>query len=188
MEDLNIDFPTFQKRLLSLHKEYPNFENEPNSLLFVLGSSNAENPYQKTTILHNWLLSYEFPATLIVFVPKKIVIITSAAKAKHLMKAVDMFKDNDDVKLEIWQRNNKDPEHNKKLFDDIIVLLNEAGKNVGMPEKDSYQGKFMNEWNPIWNAAMKEHSFNTIDVSLGLSKIWEVKDANEQASFNLSGQ
>ncbi|CCF59008.1 hypothetical protein KAFR_0F04130 [Kazachstania africana CBS 2517] len=182
MEELSIDFSLFKKRLVALHSEYPRFENSPNSLLFVLGSSAAENPYQKTTIFHNWILGYEFPATLIAFVPKKIIIITSSAKAKHLNKAEELFKNlPEDVSLELWQRNNKDPEHNKKLFDDVIEAMKSAGKNVGIPVKDSYQGKFMNEWNPIWEAAVKENDFNIVDISLGLSKVWEVKDDEEQS-------
>ncbi|CAI7115540.1 BEM_collapsed_G0018920.mRNA.1.CDS.1 [Saccharomyces cerevisiae] len=115
MEELNIDFDVFKKRIELLYSKYNEFEGSPNSLLFVLGSSNAENPYQKTTILHNWLL-------------------------------------------------------------------------IGIPEKDSYQGKFMTEWNPVWEAAVKENEFNVIDISLGLSKVWEVKDVNEQAFLSVSSK
>lgn len=180
MEELNIDFKLFKKRILALHSQYANFENSPNSLLFVFGSSNEENPYQKTTILHNWLLSYEFRATVIVLVPEKIVIITSSAKAKHLQEAVDLFKD-EKVKLELWERNSKEPEYNKKLFLDVIELIKQAGKIVGTPEKCSYQGKFMTEWNPLWEEAVKENDFKICDVSLGLSMTWEVKDDVEQS-------
>lgn len=180
MEELNIDFKLFKKRILALHSQYTNFENSPNSLLFVFGSSNEENPYQKTTILHNWLLSYEFRATIIALVPEKIVIITSVAKAKHLQEAVDLFKD-EKVKLELWQRNSKEPEYNKKLFLDVIELIKQAGKTVGTPEKCSYQGKFMTEWNPLWEEAVKENDFKICDVSLGLSKTWEVKDDVEKS-------
>lgn len=187
MEELNIDFDLFKKRVLSLHSEYPKFENSPNSLVFVFGSSNDENPYQKTTILHNWLLSYEFRATVIVLVPEKIIVITSAAKAKHLEKAVDLFKD-EKVKLELWQRNSKEPEHNKKLFVDAIQLMKEAGKAVGTPEKNSYQGKFMTEWNPLWEEAVKENGLEVFDISLGLSKIWEVKDETEQALLSVASK
>ncbi|CCK68509.1 chromatin-remodeling protein SPT16 KNAG_0B00610 [Huiozyma naganishii CBS 8797] len=182
MDDLNIDFPLFKERILKLHKSFHDFENGPDSLLFTLGSSNAENPYQKTTIFHNWILGYEFPATLIALVPGKIIFITSAAKARHLLKAVELFKKEEDgVTLEIWQRNSKEPEHNKKLFEDAVEAVASAGKNVGVPVKDSYQGKFMHEWNPIWEEAVKAREFNVVDVSLGLSKIWETKDPKEQA-------
>ena len=187
MEELHIDFNVFKKRALALHSEYKNFENAPDSLLFVLGSSNAENPYQKTTILHNWLLSYEFPATLIAFVPGKIVIITSAAKAKHLHNAMNLFKD-EEVKLELWERNGKDTEHNKKLFEDVIAYINTAGKTVGTSSKDSYQGKFMTEWTPLWEEAVKSNEFSTIDVTSGLSQVWEIKDDVEQALLSVASK
>lgn len=180
MVELSIDFDVFKKRLLTLHSEYKNYENSPNSLLFVLGSSNTENPYQKTSILHNWLLSYEFPSTIIAVLPDKVVIITSAAKAKHLEKAVELFS-NEPIKLELWERNSKDPEHNKKLFEDVIDAIQKAGKSVGAPEKNVYQGKFMLEWTPLWEEAVKKYELNVVDISAGLSKTWEIKDDNEKA-------
>ncbi|GAV54608.1 hypothetical protein ZYGR_0AN00760 [Zygosaccharomyces rouxii] len=180
MVELNIDFDVFKKRLLTLHSQYKSYENSPDSLLFVLGSSNTENPYQKTSILHNWLLSYEFPSTIIAVLPEKVVIITSAAKAKHLEKAVELFS-SEPVKLELWQRNSKDPEHNKKLFEDVIDAIQKAGKSVGAPEKNVYQGKFMLEWSPLWDEAVKKYELNVVDISAGLSKTWEVKDDNEKA-------
>lgn len=187
MEELNIDFGLFKRRIITLHSQYPSFENSPNSLLFVFGSSNEENPYQKTTILHNWLLSYEFRATLIAFLPEKIVIITSAAKAKHLEKATELFKD-EKLKLEVWERNSKEPEHNNKLFLDVIELIKQAGKNVGTPEKNSYQGKFMTEWNPLWEEAVKSNDLNLFDISLGLSHVWEVKDEIEQKFITVASR
>lgn len=188
MDELNINFDLFKERITALHKSFKVFDGNPDSLLFVLGSSNQENPYQKTTVFHNWILGYEFPATLIVLTEGKVVIITSAAKAKHLDGALKLFKEDDGLKLEIWQRNNKLPEHNKKLFDDIIELIKASGKNVGSPIKDSYQGKFMTEWNPIWEEAQKANDLKIVDISLGLSKIWEIKDENEQKLLSVASR
>ncbi|CCE61654.1 hypothetical protein TPHA_0A05800 [Tetrapisispora phaffii CBS 4417] len=187
MEELNINFETFKKRVLSLHSKYQTFEDSPKSLLFTLGSSNSENPYQKTTILHNWLLSYEFPATLIAFVPSKVIIITSAAKAKHLQKAVSLFEA-EPVKLELWERINKDVEHNKKLFENVIELIKEAGSSVGLLTKDVYQGKFMTEWNPLWEEAVKANSLTTVDVTVDISKILEQKDAREMKYISVAAK
>lgn len=189
MSELNIDAEAFKARVELLHGKYREFENEPNSMVFALGSSNPENPYQKTTALHYWLMGYEFPATLIVFTPGKVVIITSGPKAKHLEKVVELFKNNNNgVELEIWQRNNKDVEHSQKLFKDIIELINTAGKTVGIPEKDVYEGKFMKEWKPIWDAAIKEHEFKLVDISAGLSSTWEVKDDKEKAYISIASK
>lgn len=189
MSELNIDAEAFKARVELLHGKYREFENEPNSMVFALGSSNPENPYQKTTALHYWLMGYEFPATLIVFTPGRVVIITSGPKAKHLEKVVELFKNNNNgVELEIWQRNNKDVEHSQKLFKDIIELINTAGKTVGIPEKDVYEGKFMKEWKPIWDAAIKEHEFKLVDISAGLSSTWEVKDDKEKAYISIASK
>lgn len=189
MSELNIDAEAFKARVELLHGKYREFENEPNSMVFALGSSNPENPYQKTTALHYWLMGYEFPATLIVFTPGKVVVITSGPKAKHLEKVVELFKNNNNgVELEIWQRNNKDVEHSQKLFKDIIELINTAGKTVGIPEKDVYEGKFMKEWKPIWDAAIKEHEFKLVDISAGLSSTWEVKDDKEKAYISIASK
>lgn len=183
MDELNINFDSFKKRVLALHSQYTSFADSPNALIFVLGSANAENPYQKTTILHTWLLGYEFPATLFAFLPEKVLVITSAAKAAHLEKATELFnKDTDKIDFEIWKRNGKDVEHNKKLFTDLLELVNNAGKTIGMPIKDSYQGKFMNEWTPLWKEAQETNDLKVVDVALGLSNVWEIKD-NDEMNF-----
>ena len=184
---IEIDFQAFHDRFVKLGKQFSGFDGSPDSLLFVLGSTNEENPYQKTTILHNWLLGYEFPATLVAFFKDKGVIITSSAKAKHLLPSVEKFESSD-YKLEIWQRNNKDAAHNKKLFEDLIKLITDSGKKVGVPLKDSYQGKFILEWEPIWEEAKKTHSLEEVDCAVGLSNTWKDKDSKEQAYLSMSSK
>ncbi|KAH3900869.1 probable FACT complex subunit SPT16 [Saccharomycodes ludwigii] len=186
--ELNLDLESIKTRLKKLHDAFPQFQGSPNALLFVLGSSNEDNPYQKTTILHNWLLGYEFPATIFAFTPKKIVMITSAAKAKHLIQ-LDNYKLSDDLIFQIWQRNNKNPELNAKLFNDLFELLeaSDEGKTVvGLPIKDVYQGKFINEWNPLWES--HKSAFNVVDCSLGLSTVLENKDSKEQELLRISSK
>ncbi|CAR24686.1 FACT complex subunit [Lachancea thermotolerans] len=187
MSDVEINFKVFQKRLTQLHSEFRNFEGSPQSLLFVVGSSDEEDPYKKSTILHNWLLGYEFPATLIAFVPDKVIIVTGAGKAKHLLGAVDLFKDSA-FKLELWQRKAKDDAHNDKLFADVIELLKTAGKTVGTPVSDKYQGKFIAQWTPHWEGATGKGEFETVDIALGLSQVWEKKDDQEVAFLKVSSK
>lgn len=187
MSDVEINFKVFQKRLTQLHSEFRNFEGSPQSLLFVVGSSDEEDPYKKSTILHNWLLGYEFPATLIAFVPDKVIVVTGAGKAKHLLGAVDLFKDSA-FKLELWQRKAKDDAHNDKLFADVIELLKTAGKTVGTPVSDKYQGKFIAQWTPHWEGATGKGEFETVDIALGLSQVWEKKDDQEVAFLKVSSK
>ncbi|CAI5152706.1 BEM_HP_G0080020.mRNA.1.CDS.1 [Saccharomyces cerevisiae] len=112
-----------RKGIELLYSKYNEFEGSSKSAAVCFRvRPTLKNLYQKTTILHNWLLS-EFPATLIALVPGKVIIIT------------------------------------------IIALINKVGKTVGIPEKDSYQGK-LTEWNPFG----------------------EVKDVNEQAFLSVSSK
>lgn len=142
--------------------------NSAKSLLVVTGASDEENPYQKTTILHHWLLGYEFPSTLAYVNTEKTIFIVSAAKAKYLSALK-----ND--KCEIWERS-KDGEHNKKLFLDLIEILQKDGK-IGHFPKDAFDGKFVTEWETLFGDIKKNLEF--VDASLPLSQTLEVKDTNE---------
>lgn len=181
MSDLDIDFKLLRERFTSLVQKFPDFEGSPNSLVFVLGSTDQSKIFQKTTVLHKWTLGYEFPATLIAVFKNKIVVITSTVKANHLRKAIKTFEEaSSDIKFELWERN-KNVEHNATLFKDLFALMKEAGSSVGLPTKDSYEGKFITEWTPIWDAAVKENNFNIVDIAQGLSTVMESKDKVEQA-------
>ncbi|SCU95344.1 LADA_0G15082g1_1 [Lachancea dasiensis] len=188
MSDVEINFKVLQKRLTDLHSTYRNFDGSPSSLLFVVGSSDEEDPYKKSTILHNWLLGYEFPATLIALLPEKVVVITGAGKAKHLTSAVDLFKESSGFTLELWQRKAKDDAHNDKLFSDIIELLKNAGKIVGTPLNDQYQGKFIAQWTPHWEEALKKGELEPLEAAPGLSRVWEKKDEQEIGLIKVSSK
>ncbi|CAB4251990.1 similar to Saccharomyces cerevisiae YGL207W SPT16 Subunit of the heterodimeric FACT complex (Spt16p-Pob3p) [Maudiozyma barnettii] len=189
MDELYIDFDKLRERVISVQSNYQKFEGSPNSLLFVSGSRKTDNPYQKTTILQDWLIGYEYPATLIAFLPKRVVVITNASKARHIHKALDHFNEQEDgFKFEILERQNQEPAHNKGLFDNVINSIKEAGTTVGILQKDSFEGKFINEWNPLWDAAVKENNFTFVDVSNGLSTLWESKDKTEQALLSVASK
>ena len=116
-----------------------------------------------------WLIGYEFPATGLLITKDKTVIVTSSAKAKHL----EQIKSRD---VEILSRS-KDADHNKKLFEQFIVVMKEAGKNVGVFAKDKFEGSFINEWNVVFGEVEKD--FNQIDVSADLANAIEIKDEEE---------
>ncbi|AAS53040.2 AER360Cp [Eremothecium gossypii ATCC 10895] len=189
MSEVIIDFSTFENRLLALRDRFPSFDGSPSSLVFILGSADEENPYQKTTILHNWLLGYEFPTTLIAVFKEGCVVITSAAKTRYLEEGVAQMnkKLENTFKIELWQ-SSKEPGHNLKLFEDLVERVREAGSAVGLATKDSYQGKFITEWKGVWDTAVEKHGLNGVDVSLGLSSLWAVKDEKEQAYLQVSSR
>lgn len=188
MSEISIDPALFRRRLHLIQKNI--FSNESfqkvNGLLIVVGSSDDSNPYQKSTVMHTWLLGYEFPATAIYITNKKIYFVTSVSKAKYLQPLINSSSNNNIV---IFSRN-KDPEHNRnqfeKFFKEIENTISENNNSIGVLSKDKYQGKFINEWNPLWD----EHKskFELKEVSLGVSETLEFKDEEEQRNLRTAAR
>ncbi|AWU73703.1 hypothetical protein CAS74_001510 [Pichia kudriavzevii] len=181
MSDISIDPTLFRRRLHLIQKNI--FSNESfqkvNGVLIAVGSSDEANTYQKSTVLHTWLLGYEFPATLMYITNKKIYFVTSISKAKYLQPLINSTNNQN---LIIFSRN-KDPEHNKAQFEKFIAeidasIVNPDNKSIGVVTKDNYQGKFMNEWSPLWDEAKSKYDLK--DIALGISETLELKDEEEQ--------
>lgn len=185
MSDVKIDQTAFKRRLYLLQKNLANPEifRGVDGLLIMVGSSDDYNPYQKSTVLHNWLLGYEFPATGIYVTPKQVTVVTSVGKAKYLepLKGGPTSS----YTLSILTRT-KDPAHNKELFEEFVSSLKQGGKKIGVLPKDKYRGKFIDEWTPIWDGAKAD--FELIDASLGVSKTLEVKDEEEQRNLRVASR
>ncbi len=185
MTEVKIDQATFRRRLHLLQKNISTSEyfRSVNGLLIMVGSSDDYNPYQKSTILHTWLLGYEFPATGIYITAKKVIVVTSVGKARYLNPLKS--SPNGSYTMKILGRN-KDPEHNKKLFHEFLEQIQENGNKVGILPRDKYKGKFMDEWQPIWDEAKAQ--FDLVDASIGVSKTLELKDEEEQRSLRIASR
>ncbi|QPG72988.1 hypothetical protein FOA43_000292 [Brettanomyces nanus] len=185
MSEVKIDEAAFRRRLHQLQKNLTtsDYFKSVNGLLIMVGSSDDFNPYQKSTILHTWLLGYEFPATGIYITSKKILVVTSVGKAKYLSPLKS--SPNGSYTMTILCRN-KDPEHNRKLFAEFLEEIQKSGKRIGILPRDHYQGKFMEEWNPIWEGAKAQ--FDLVDASVGVSKTLELKDEEEQRNLRVASR
>ncbi|CDR42361.1 CYFA0S09e01970g1_1 [Cyberlindnera fabianii] len=169
MSEPKVDTIAFKKRVSSIQKKIERDEfGGAKSMLVVIGSADEENPYQKSSILHSWILGYEFPATIIYITKEKTIFITSSGKAKYLAGVKN-------ASVDIWTRT-KDVEHNKQLFDDLVTELKKDNK-IGILPKDKYQGKFMTEWTPIWDGV--KDTLDLVDVTVPLSQCIELKDDKE---------
>jgi nucleosome binding factor SPN SPT16 subunit len=178
MSEPKIDTLAFKKRVSVVQKKIADGQFVgAESLLVVVGSSDEENPYQKSTILHTWLLGYEFPATALFITKDKVVFVTSSGKTKYLTGIKGS-------NVEVWART-KDAEHNKKLWDDLVADLKDT-KKIGVITKDKFQGKFIAEWEPIWNDVKDQ--LELIDVSVPLSQSWEAKDQKELSRLTLASK
>lgn len=185
MSDISIDPVVFKRRLNHLQKTLASNEDfkHVNGLLIVIGSSDDSNPYQKSTVLHTWLLGYEFPATAMYITKSKITIVTSISKAKYLQPLT--LNNN----VSILSRT-KDSDHNKEKFLEFVSSIEESSSeqnnSIGIISKDKYQGKFINEWSPLWDVESKK--FSQLDVSQGVSISLELKDDDEQKNLRTSSR
>ncbi|CDK28120.1 unnamed protein product [Kuraishia capsulata CBS 1993] len=183
MSDIQLNSQLFKTRLQLLQK---NLSQESfrgtNGVIVVVGSGDDSNPYQKSTVLHTWLFGYEFPATALYITKNKITILTSVGKAKHLNPLKPALPAGS---LEILART-KDADHNLKLFEDFITVIKTSGSKVGVISKDKYEGKFIDEWNPIWNKSKED--FELLDVSVGISLALEVKDDEENKAIRTASR
>lgn len=183
MSDIKIDPVLFRRRLHLIQKNI--FSNDSfqkvSGLLIVVGSSDDSNPYQKSTVLHTWLLGYEFPATTIFITNKKIYFVTSVSKAKYLQPLVA-----NNSNIIIFSRN-KDPDHNKSQFEKFFKeILSSENNSIGILPKDKYQGKFINEWNPLFDEI--KDKLDLKDVSMGVSETLEFKDEDEQKNLRIASR
>lgn len=185
MSDVVIDASAFHKRLSIIQKNLVSDGFDFSSLLFLVGARDDESTYKKSTVLQLWLLGYEFAHTSIFINLDKCVIITSEGKAKHLKHLTSKPTANS-LELEVWTRT-KDQDHNRKLFSDLVELLQKAAtpeKKIGTIVKDSFKGKFIDEWNEISGPANLEFS----DAALFVSKCAELKDSDEFGNSRLAAK
>lgn len=110
---------------------------------------------------------------------------TSVSKAKYLQPLISSTNNN----IVIFARN-KDPNHNKsqfeKFFKELETSITANNNLVGVLQKDKYQGKFINEWNPLWEDVKSK--FELRDVSLGISETLEFKDEDEQKKLRIASR
>ncbi|KAI9759373.1 MAG: FACT complex subunit spt16 [Chaenotheca gracillima] len=142
------------------------------SILVLMGKTEETASFSKNNAMHFWLLGYEFPATLFLFTPEKLHIVTTAKKAKHL-EPLRGGK----VPVEILVRG-KDADQNTKLFKQILDIIQASGKKLGVISKDTSSGPFVEEWKKAYSDIYKE--VEEVDISPALSAAaLAIKDENE---------
>ncbi|CCE72790.1 Piso0_000384 [Millerozyma farinosa CBS 7064] len=185
MSEVKIDSSAFHKRLSVIQRNLAADKDKFGGLLFLVGGSDDENTYKKSTVLQVWLLGYEFVHTGIYITQDKCIFITSEGKAKYLTTLTSKPTVNSSD-VEIWPRL-KDAEKNKESLSKLVELLKIDGqepKAIGRISKDKYKGKLIDEWNEM----TANEKLNFADCSQFLSYAMEIKDADELASARVAAK
>uniref|UniRef100_A0A0E0GK56 FACT complex subunit n=1 Tax=Oryza nivara TaxID=4536 RepID=A0A0E0GK56_ORYNI len=178
-----INLDNFSKRLKVFYDHW----KEHNSDLW--GSSNAiaiatpppseDLRYLKSSALDVWLLGYEFPETIIVFMHKQIHFLCSQKKANligTLKKAA-----NDAVGADIVLHVKAKNDSGVGLMEDIVRAVCAQSKSddpiVGHIAKEAPEGKLLE----AWADKLSSSSVQLTDITNGFSELFAMKDTSEIA-------
>ncbi|XP_043473155.1 FACT complex subunit spt16 isoform X2 [Leptopilina heterotoma] len=174
MANVSLDKETFirrMKRLYAAWKDGNSLHDDSFSKMDCLVSAvgtDEEIVYSKSTALQTWLLSYELTDTIMILAKESIYFLASKKKIEFLRK-VEGLKSEDceipPVKLLVRDRSDEDKANFAKLIE--VIKESKKGKMLGVFSKENYPGAFMD----AWRAALKNESFDTVDVSAAAAYI-----------------
>lgn len=135
--------------------------------------------YLKSSALNVWLLGYEFPETIMVFMENQIHFLCSQKKASLLevLKKPSKTSMGIDVVLHVKGRNDS----GSAQMEAICESMSRAGVPVvvGSIVKETPEGKLLE----AWDEKLKGSEFQIVDVSGGFSEVFAVKDEAEIISI-----
>ncbi|KAI9368641.1 FACT complex subunit spt16 [Aspergillus egyptiacus] len=182
-DEIVIDKTAFFNRLSSLHTAWKTDKRSSNpvfggvgSIVILMGKTDETNSFQKNNAIHFWLLGYEFPATLLIFTPEVMYVVTTAKKAKHL----EPLKGGK-IPVEVLVTT-KDPEEKTKIFEKCLDVIKSSGDKVGVLPRDTTAGPFVEDWKRVYSKISGE--IEEVDISPALSAAcFSIKDTDELVSI-----
>ncbi|KAG0531255.1 hypothetical protein BDA96_04G007800 [Sorghum bicolor] len=170
----------FSKRLKVFYDHW----NEHNSDLWscsdaiVIGTPALDDPpHLKSIALEIWLLGYDFPETIIVFMKNQIHVLCSKKKANLIgtLKKAANEAVGADIVLHVKTKNSDGSD----LMDDIVRAAQAQSKSdkpvVGHIAKEVDGGKLLE----TWAAKLSSFGIQPADVTIGFSDLFAVKDTTE---------
>eukprot|EP01018_Ginkgo_biloba_P030029 Gb_09795 [translate_table: standard] len=175
-----INVETFGKRLKTF---YANWKEHKQDLWGGCGAIAVSTPppsedlrYLKSSALNIWLLGYEFPETIMVFMEKQIHFLCSQKKASLLETLKKSSKSlGIDVILHVKARNDS----GSNQMEEICMAIKSQCKGgvpvVGWIAKEAPEGSLLEGW----TEKLKGTEFQLVDASNGFSDLFAVKDETE---------
>ncbi|XVF31512.1 hypothetical protein REPUB_Repub16aG0152300 [Reevesia pubescens] len=179
-----INLDNFSKRLKILYSHW----NKHNTDLWGTSSALAiatppvseDLRYLKSSALNIWLVGYEFPETIMVFLKKQINFLCSQKKASLLDVVKKSAREAVDVEVVIHVKSKGDD--GTGLMDSIFRAIHSQTNSgdhdlpvVGLISRETPEGKFLE----TWDEKLKSAKFELSDVTNGFSDLFAVKDETE---------
>lgn len=132
--------------------------------------------YLKSSALNIWLLGYEFPETIMVFMKKQIHFLCSQKKASLLEVVKKSAMDS--VGIEVVMHVKAKSEDGTTQMDAIFRAIRAQSKDssvVGHIAREAPEGKLLE----IWAEKLKNTNFQLSDITNGFSDLFAMKDSIE---------
>ncbi|KAM7478528.1 hypothetical protein LguiA_026741 [Lonicera macranthoides] len=179
-----INLDNFGKRLKMMYSHWNEYNDDlwgASEVLAVATPPPSEDlRYLKSSALNIWLLGYEFPETIMVFMKKQIHFLCSLKKASLLEVVKKTAREvvGVDVVMHVKAKN----DDGSALMDSIFRAVNSQsslnGHNtpvVGHIAREAPEGKLLEKW----DEKLKGENFQLADITNGFSDLFAVKDINE---------
>ncbi|XP_016190330.1 FACT complex subunit SPT16-like [Arachis ipaensis] len=183
-----IDLNTFQSRLKSLYSHWDEHKidlwGSSDAITIACPPPSEDLRYLKSTALNLWLLGFEFPETIMVFMKKQIHILCSQKKASILESVKKAVREavGADLVLHVKPKN----DDGTALMDAIFRAIRSQSRsdghdtpNVGYISREAPEGKLLE----AWVEKLKNTEFHLIDVSNGFSTLFAAKSNEELISI-----
>lgn len=175
-----INVESFSKRLKMLYSHWSEFKNDlwagAKVLAIATPPPSEDLRYLKSSALNIWLMGYEFPDTIMVFMKKEIHFLCSQKKVSLLEVVKKPAKDAMGVEVVMHVKAKNDD--GTSLMDDIFRAVRaDGGDNpiIGHIAREAPEGNLLGTWD--WK--LKNANLQLIDVTNGFSGLFAVKDTDE---------
>jgi nucleosome binding factor SPN SPT16 subunit len=175
---VQINLELYGKRLKALNQKWKEHKKEmwggADALAVVTPPASEDLRYLKSTALHIWLLGYEFPETVMVFMPGALHFVCSSKKAGHLEDLQKSSKMLTGVDIHIHVKERK--QDGSTQMNAVLEAVQGHSRNkppvMGVLAREAAEGPLMEKWAECLDGS----GATTVDVSSGFSEIFAVKD------------
>lgn len=177
--EINLD--AFIKRLREFYANWRDHKHEPwggAEAIAVANPPTCEDfRYLKSSALQTWLLGYEFPETIMMFMEGRIHFLCSQEIASLLedLKNLSSKSFGIDIFFHIKPTNNDGSSQMQEIFQSVKTQCVVDPPVVGWIAKEAPEGPLLEKW----GEALKDTGFHLVDIGGGFSELFARKDETE---------
>jgi len=188
MAELNVD--RFYERLNKIHAHFLKnregaFWNDANCITIDRASTEDENPYKKSEILHHYFFGYDLPDTVVLLTKEGQCVILAAKKKVEFLEVAKGQENGSINELTLLLRDKSDD--NKANYAQMLELArgkaNGENVKIGILMKEHKSHGDLKEGSIVggWEKTLTEDGskVDLVDITAGISIVMSTKDESE---------